>query len=420
MTDKNILRQSIQDTAVASNVAAGGFSTLAMCTGAGKTRCAILRAQQVIKENPDAIIFLAVPTQKLRDANWKEEFEKWGAIDIYNNNLIRSCYVSMQKHKGIIFDLVILDEGHRITEDNLEFFESNEIKSIICLTATFPKEGLKKEILSALAPVSFTYTLEQGVADGIVTPFEIHVLMMDLDGDSKYIKAGNAKRRWYQTEVVKYEFIQKKFDSAKHEIDELKGIIKQWKLNNNIDLFATTFYKTPQFEKIEKDLASAEKKFEISIFERRQFIRTLKCKTKVARRLLDKNYNPDNRFIVFCGSIDQANELCGEDVFHSGVKDIAYNKFKALEINQLGVVDALNEGHNLPIVDEAYAVQVNSKELHLIQRIGRIIRYREDHIAKFYIICVRDTVDEKWVTKALNSFDESIIFYHDAEEFLNK
>src|SRR6188768_819142 len=58
-------------------------------TGVGKSYFAIKECIDLVSKRPQAKILLVVPTEELRDNNWKDEFEKWGAIDIYNNNLKR-------------------------------------------------------------------------------------------------------------------------------------------------------------------------------------------------------------------------------------------------------------------------------------------------------------------------------------------
>ena len=67
-----------------------------MATGVGKSKVFIMLCVEILKLNPDAKLCLLVPTEKLRDHNWKEEFDKWGHADIYKK-LDRYCYVSAKK-----------------------------------------------------------------------------------------------------------------------------------------------------------------------------------------------------------------------------------------------------------------------------------------------------------------------------------
>ena len=56
--------------------------TLAMATGTGKSKLAVDRVRELLKEKKHARVLLVVPTQRLRDTNWKAEFEKWGAGEV--------------------------------------------------------------------------------------------------------------------------------------------------------------------------------------------------------------------------------------------------------------------------------------------------------------------------------------------------
>jgi superfamily II DNA or RNA helicase len=62
-------------------------------------------------------------------------------------------------------------------------------------------------------------------------------------------------------------------------------------------------------------------------------------------------------------------------------------------------------------LDSALIVQLSSKQLDLVQRIGRVLRKRKDHKAKIMILCTIDTQDEKWAKKALEPFDKKKIEY---------
>jgi hypothetical protein len=47
------------------------------------------------------------------------------------------------------------------------------------------------------------------------------------------------------------------------------------------------------------------------------------------------------------------------------------------------------------------------------QRIGRLLRLNPDEKAIVHILCYMNTVDEKWVKDALESFDQSKIVWRE-------
>jgi superfamily II DNA or RNA helicase len=63
--------------------------------------------------------------------------------------------------------------------------------------------------------------------------------------------------------------------------------------------------------------------------------------------------------------------------------------FKSEKVNRLSCVKAINEGHNFPGIDSGVIVQINSKEKDLIQRLGRLLRFRPGHEGHLYIVVIK-------------------------------
>lgn len=350
---------------------------IAMATGTGKSKVAINVIRKHHLENFELRVLIVVPTEKLRDENWKDEFYKWGHSFIWNNNVERSCYVSINKMEGEFFDIVILDEAHNITANNSKFFEQNFVNHIIALTATPPEKEEKREILKSLE-ISTIYrvSLDEAVEWGLISPFKITVIQTGLDTIKKVIPAGNKQKRFFQTEFAAYVYLSNQI--------------------NSIDVSTASSVMMGKRKNL--------------ILKRMRLIYDLPSKTEVAKFLL-KHYIPEKqRTLIFAGSIPQAEEVC-ENYFHSKSKSEGLNLFLEEKINRLSSVRALNEGMNISNLDNALIIQLNSNELDIIQRIGRIVRYRDNHVADIIIINVRNTVDEKWLKSALIGFDESNIVY---------
>lgn len=351
--------------------------TLALATGTGKSKIAV----DVVKENKEwKTIFLVVPTEKLRDENWKDEFKKWNASKDYYR-IERICYASMAKTiVDETIDLVILDEAHNLTEANSIFFKNNKIERILGLTATPPEDEIKKVIFKEYCPVLSVYSLDEGVKDGIIAPYEIVVIECRLDNEDKYIKGGSKDKPFLTTEQKHYEYLSKK-------------------------ILQLQFARKPEIAKW-------------AILERMRFIYKLKSKTKVAKSIVE-NLIKDDRSLIFCGGIEQAEELC-KYTFHSKSSDKWLNQFIKGKINHLSSIRCLNEGMNIPLLESALIVQINSKEKDIVQRIGRIVRMREGHLARIYVLSVINTVDEVWTKKALSQFNPLNITYSSYKNFVKK
>lgn len=339
----------------------GYKGTLAYCTGAGKSKIGV----NIVAANPTwKNIYLVVPTEKLRDENWKDEFHKWKHLKEYNR-IKRICYASLNKVKDEEIDLVIFDEFHNITENNSSFLENNKVHRILGLTATPPDDEVKKQLFKTYAPIVDTYTIDEGVKHGLIAPYEITVIECRLDDTDKYVKAGSKDKPFYTTEQKHYEYLSKQVMMLQYS--GKKDVVK-WKL-----------------------------------LERMRFIYNLKSKQDVAKKVIEK-YIKDTRSLIFCGSIKQADELC-EHRFHSKTGDKDLNNLVKGKINQLSSVECLNEGINIPNLETCLIVQLNSKQKDAVQRIGRLLRLRDGHLAKIYILVTINTVDENWARKALEGFN---------------
>ena len=378
----NTVRSIVQEEAKQAIIKNNG-GMIAMATGSGKSRVAVEVAKYYIN-SIDKSLSLIVPTEKLRDENWKEEYSKWAADYLWSPT-IRLCYASASKIQNKDFELAILDEGHNITELSSEFFSNNKVERTVLLTATPPSDPIKKEILKSLGiKLVYEVTLDQAVRLGFVAPYKITVVSVALDNTTKNIPGGTKLKPFMTTESAAYAYHCKAIQQA-------------------------MFDKTP----------SGRKRHQFAILRRMQFIYKIPSKTEVIKFLLEKVIPQDDRSLIFCGSIEQAEAVC-PNRYHSKSGDKAYNAFKAEEINRLSCVKAINEGHNFPGVDSGIVGQLNSKEKDLVQRIGRLIRYRPGHEAHLYIVVSESTQDEKWLENAVENLDQSKIEYVRFINFKNK
>lgn len=357
-----------------------GNVLLSMATGTGKSRIPIEYAK--IKECKK--IAILVPTEELRDNNWREEFEKWDARKIWENNVESYCYASGSKIKGNEYDLVIMDEAHRITDLSYEFFKDNKIGKIIALTATEPEKMEKIEIFYHLSfKDKYSLSLDEAIEKGIVADYKITVIYTQLNNNLRYIKAGSKLKPFMTTEKAQYDYFTKR-----------------------IAAFEEESYLSPREEKMKQ----------ILILKRMHLIYNLKSKMIAAKYIKDKVLNKKDRNLFFCGSIEQAKELC-EYTYHSKTDDRDLIKFKKGIINQLSCVDALNEGINVENVDGALVLQLRSSQIQFIQRIGRTLRIRPNHKSNIFVLVCKGTQDEVWMQNALKNLDQNKIEYKTINEY---
>ena len=379
----NKVREKVQNEAIQAVIDNDGTGMIAMATGSGKSRVAVelVKYYESLLDADYSYFSLVVPTEKLRDENWKEEFEKWKAKDIWNNTE-RLCYASASKIGGNFYKLAILDEGHNITELASEFFLNNNVKRTVLLTATPPNDPIKLDILRRLGiKLVYELTLDQAVRLGFVAPYKITVITVPLDNVTKNIPGGNKKNPFMTTEAATYAYCNRRVQQCFGD-------------------------QSPQ----------GKAKMQFAILGRMQFIYKIPSKTAVIKFLLDKVIPQEDRTLIFCGNIEQAEQVC-PTFYHSKSSSVAYDAFKNEEINRLSCVKAVNEGHNFPGVDSGIIGQLNSKEKDLVQRIGRLIRFRPGHEAHLYIVVSESTQDEKWLENAIENLDQSKVEYIRIDNF---
>lgn len=369
----NKIREKVQNEAIQAVISNNG-GMVAMATGSGKSRVAVELAKYYCTPDIDSVALL-VPTEKLRDENWLEEYKKWKAEHLWMDTS-RFCYASASKVNNKDFELAILDEGHNITELSSEFFINNNVKRTVLLTATPPDDKVKRQILSDLGiDLVYELTLDQAVRLGFVAPYKITVITVPLDATTKNIPGGTKAKPFMTTEAACYTYWNKRVQGAMSD-----------------------------------ETSQGKAKLKFAILGRMQFIYKIPSKTAVIKFLLDKVIPEDDRTIIFCGNIEQAEKVC-PTFYHSKSGNQFYDAFKAEKINRLSCVKAVNEGHNFPGVDSGIIGQLNSKEKDLVQRIGRTIRFRPGHEAHLYIIVSEGTQDEKWLEKAVENLNKSKINY---------
>lgn len=334
--------------------------TLAIATGVGKTLIGVN-----ISLNYKNVL-IVVPTEKLRDDRWPDEFKKWKHKD---NHITRECYASLSRIDLSKYDLIILDEGHNVTVNNSKNFK-NYKGDILCLTATPPRDEEKLEIFNTYFPIIFEYTVDEAVRDNVVAPYQIKIVEYYLDSKTKNIKAGNKKKQFMNTELAHYNYLSRTIDKIRYSGKEV-----------------------PKF----------------MYLNRMRFLYNLPSKLKIAKKILD-NYIKDERCLIFAGSIQHAENLC-KYTFHSKTTDDDYNNLIKGKINRLASVDKLKEGHDLPNMDSALLTKINSNPKDFIQSMGRVIRWRDGHKGTIWILCALNTQEENWVNKAIESLDITNIEY---------
>ena len=134
----------------------GEFGILNLCPRFGKIYTTINILEKLDK---DINILIAYPDLKIK-ASWEEDFN---TRKYKNPNITYTTHLSIKKHTGGVFDLVILDEIHLLSEAQIEAVKELKCISVLGLTGTlssYTEKTLKEELgLNVLAE----YPIEQAI-----------------------------------------------------------------------------------------------------------------------------------------------------------------------------------------------------------------------------------------------------------------
>lgn len=363
MTNRDKTQQEVEQSIRINN----GTGILALATGAGKTKMTI----DYINSEPGIIdILWVVPTVELRDCEVNKEFTKWcKRKDI---NLVLTCYNSLKKLKGQKYDQVVLDEGHELTPAREEALNDITYSRLLLLTATPPHEKDKKQIIENLGlKIIHEIDLEEALNKGLISDFEINVKYLELD----------------QKDNLKINYTK----NGK-ELSFFSSEYKQYK------------YWSNQIEEKEILLLPISKHLR---FGRMRAIHNAPSKYMEAIKLIN-SFGKDKRVLIYGANIAQVEKI-SKHVYHSKTNRDSLKLFKENKVNKLGVVNALNQGANVGVVDEIVIVQLNSNPRHLIQRIGRGIRFKSGHKCRITILVYKDTVDEDWFNIVISNLNKNLV-----------
>jgi superfamily II DNA or RNA helicase len=153
-----------------------------------------------------------------------------------------------------------------------------------------------------------------------------------------------------------------------------------------------------------------------AIRQRKAVVQHAENKLHVSKQIAD--HHAGEKILTFSGTNEFTNAMGAELnglVYHSGKsqkqREKILQEFKDSEGSVLCSTKALNQGFDVPDVGIGIIAGLESKSLPMIQRVGRLIRFKENKRGRVYILYVQDSQEEKWMdqaTKSLNNVQRDI------------
>ena len=336
------------------------FGILNLCPRFGKIRTSIN-----IFNNfpPHSTILIAYPDGKIKES-WLADFETLG----YNNpNVSFTTHLSLKKHVEHMFDIVVIDEIHMLSEAQLEvcseLFEHNF--NVLGLTGTLSSNTERDIYQATKLSVVAEYPIEKAIEEGVIVDYEITVCTIPLD--NKKVLDFKGKKR---TE-------KKQFDAVSWAIDKMERESRN-----------TMFMRLGRMRLIQKSYAKVE----------------------ATKKLLNKY--ADERVLVFCGVTEVADSL-GCPSYHSkSTEKQMFTDFAEGKGKHMAVVKIGNTGVTYKPLNKVIINYFDSNGENMAQKIFRCMAMEYNNLnkkAEVIIVSSNEPVELKWLKRALEFFDKTKI-----------
>jgi superfamily II DNA or RNA helicase len=339
---------------------------LALATGVGKTLVGLMHMESNC--TPIMNVLVVAPKTSII-SEWKAQAHKFSKERLLSN-VTFTTYLSLNKCDPRDYDVVYLDECHSLLNTHRLFLENYNGK-ILGLTGTPPKRNYSEKgmMIDQFCPMVYTYVTDDAINAKILNDYKIVVHQLQL-GTIKNVKVSTKAGGFMTTEQANYAYWTNRVACA--------GGGKSLQMARIMRMKALMEYPSKEIyaDKLGKSIRS-------------------KC-------------------IIFANTQEQAERLCTHS-YHSNNQQSENNliKFKEGKINKLSCVLQLNEGVNIPDLKQGIILHAYGNERKSAQRIGRLLRLNPDDTAVVHILCYIGTIDEKWVTEALEGYDQSKVVWRD-------
>lgn len=350
------------------------YLILELITGMGKTKVAIDLINHICdrvfnrEQSPTTILILVAKT--VHKQTWKEEIEKWGGIK--SDYITIECYESLKKYDSAYFDIVIADEMQHLSDARLEVLETIHInEAFIGLSATIKKD-MRDYFVNAYKAEVIKCGLKEAVEDEVLPEPTVYLLPLSLDTKNYSYRIKKFKRDIITTQQGYY--------------DTISSLIK-WYKNK---------FLTSRRERIKNLWLSTAGKRLKWLSEQKE---------DVVLALLDKF--KDCKTLTFCSSIEQSERLGKYNITSknkASVKNL--EMFNLNKIKHITACNILNEGVNLTNCRVGIFCNLNSSEIIVKQRVGRILRHKSPIIIIPYF---KDTREEELVEKMIEDYNKELI-----------
>jgi len=375
-------------------------SIFEVSTGAGKTHVAIEIIKRVWKTDPKCKVLIVTPKNVILEDTWYKSLYTAGIsikdIGAYYGAIKEYCPITITNMQSIdtmelsLFKFIIFDEIHNYCTNRLYPILERKVKYKLGLSATIEKmDGGHWKLLEIFNYSVFKFPPKQALDEGVLNPFKFINIGIELD-------------------------------------DETEEIYERVTQNLNMILQAGG-----GFSRLMRTNSGLKFKMLKLMNERKELVNNYFRKFDVVRYVC--NIHKENKILVFHQYNKQTSKtywhLLDEGiharVIHSGIskekRDEVLKDFKNDKFNCLLATKVLDEGYNLPSIDVGIITAGDSTAKQTIQRLGRVLRKKENESTLYQIFCLR-TIEEEHAIERAKLFKQLASNYeewkYDGEEII--
>lgn len=352
---------------------------LELITGMGKTKVAIDLmnhiCDRVFRNDNSPTSILILVAKIVHKQTWLDEMKKWGGIK--SDYITIECYESLKNYENSRFDVVVADEMQHLSEARLEVLNTISInEAFIGLSATI-KRDMRDYFINNYDAKVIKCGLREAVEDEVLPEPTVYLIPLTLD-------------------TTKFTYKIKKF--GRDIITTQKGYYDT--VSSLIDWYKSKYFNSRNERMKNLWLSTAGKRLKWCAEQKESLVLSL----------LDKFRN--YKTLTFCSSIEQSERLGKYNITSknkSSIKNL--EMFNANKIKHITACNILNEGVNLTNCRVGIFCNLNSSEIIVKQRVGRILRHKSPVIIIPYF---ENTREEELVQKMIEEYDKDSIIIVDS------
>lgn len=337
-------------------------SMLNLCPRSGKIKTAI----NIMKRMEAKDVLISIPRNDLI-SSWEEDFNKWG----FRANTRFTTHMSAVKQQEFKGDLFIIDEPQEASIAQLKGMSKivKNNKSLL-LSGTVTRKTENRLWIELGTDICWKYSIEEGIADEILSDYQITIHRVDLDDKIKWIEAKNG--------------------SFRTEKDHFKKIL--WVRNK---------------------LEDEEKPYFFMDLKLINILQNSIAKRDYTKMLL--NQSKDQRILVFCGLTEIADSL-KIPVYHSKSKEKeVFSNFCNGIGNHLATIKLMQSGVTIKPISKGIINYTSGNPEDTAQKLCRFLTIEYDNPekrAEIHIISSNELFELERLNTGLSFFNSEKIKYY--------